>query len=122
MYLSFRKKELIFKLPEKAVVKPGISHFSENSVNFVDGTAEEIDEVIYCTGLDVNTAIFEFTISDKKQEQTHTRVYQKHTYITAPKLSNLVTFFLFRPTLSTVSYLSYLVPLYLSIINATLLI
>lgn len=57
VYFSFRKKELIFKLPEKAVVKPGISHFSENSVNFVDGTVEEIDEVIYCTGLDVNTAI-----------------------------------------------------------------
>ncbi|KAJ2953225.1 hypothetical protein O0L34_g804 [Tuta absoluta] len=37
-------------LPENYIKKPDIKEFNETGVIFVDGTYEDIDDVIYCTG------------------------------------------------------------------------
>ena len=38
----------------KIIVKPNITHFTESSVYFEDGTNQEIDAVIYCTGYTIS--------------------------------------------------------------------
>lgn len=36
--------------PQHYVEKPDVEEFRENGVVFVDGTFEEVDDVVYCTG------------------------------------------------------------------------
>ncbi|XP_013178987.1 PREDICTED: senecionine N-oxygenase-like [Papilio xuthus] len=44
------KQNIKTKFPEQYIRKPDIKEFKENGVVFVDGSYEEIDKVIYCTG------------------------------------------------------------------------
>lgn len=41
--------------PPNYVKKPDIKEFNESGVIFKDGTFEELDDVIYCTGWFINT-------------------------------------------------------------------
>lgn len=36
--------------PDNYIKKPDVKEFTENGVRFVDGSYEDIDDVIYCTG------------------------------------------------------------------------
>lgn len=54
-FLGYRKKPdahlwNAIKFPEKCIRKGEIREFHENSVTFTDGSTEEIDAVIFCTG------------------------------------------------------------------------
>lgn len=51
LFLSHhRDKTIPSPFPDNYVQKPDVKEFTENSVIFIDGTVEEIDHVIYCTG------------------------------------------------------------------------
>lgn len=45
------------KFPKHYVKKPDIKEFNETGVIFEDGSYEDVDDVIYCTGLLVNSLI-----------------------------------------------------------------
>ena len=41
------------------IPKPGITHLGERSVTFDDGTAEDVDVIVYCTGYKINFPFFD---------------------------------------------------------------
>ena len=41
------------------IPKPGITHLGERSITFDDGTAEDVDVIVYCTGYKINFPFFD---------------------------------------------------------------
>ncbi|KAL1131045.1 hypothetical protein AAG570_012282 [Ranatra chinensis] len=51
IYLSNHSPEyLSSRYPENVVFKPDVSHFEKNTVCYKDGSSNEIDAILYCTG------------------------------------------------------------------------
>ena len=48
--LSYRNKPMGFKWPAEIIEKPGLVKVDGNTFHFVDGSTEEADHVIFCTG------------------------------------------------------------------------
>lgn len=44
------------------IVKPGIERMDENSVSFVDGSSQELDAIIFCTGYDIKFSFLDESI------------------------------------------------------------
>ncbi|KAL6733425.1 hypothetical protein Aduo_004074 [Ancylostoma duodenale] len=63
-------------------IRPGISRFTTGTVHFDDGSSEEIDDVIYCTGYDFN---FDF-IEDGTVIEAHDNQVQLWKRIFPPSL------------------------------------
>lgn len=51
------------------VVKPNIDHFDGGTVVFEDGTSEEVDLVIYCTGYRITFPFFDSSVIDPSDNQ-----------------------------------------------------
>lgn len=51
MYLSYRKITLKIDFPPSIIHKPVIKELTENGAIFEDLTSAEVDEIIYCTGI-----------------------------------------------------------------------
>jgi dimethylaniline monooxygenase (N-oxide forming) len=58
-------------------VKPNVARFEGNNVHFVDGSSEQIDLVVYCTGYHIS---FPF-LSDKVMPVTHNEVALYHRVV-----------------------------------------
>lgn len=43
-------KELALKFPNNVIQKPLVKKLNKLSVTFEDGTEEDIDAIVYCTG------------------------------------------------------------------------
>ena len=50
MFLSQNKKIEASKFPKTVILKPNTSSLNDKEVHFEDGTVEEVDVIIYCTG------------------------------------------------------------------------
>lgn len=50
VYFSYRAAKFKAVYPSNVVHKPPVVEFEENGARFEDGSEEEFDEVIYCTG------------------------------------------------------------------------
>src|SRR5689334_2375874 len=44
------------------IVRPGIERIDENSVVFVDGSIQELDAIIFCTGYDIKFSFLDDSI------------------------------------------------------------
>lgn len=44
------------------IVKPGIERMGESSVSFVDGSSQEVDAIIFCTGYDIKFSFLDESI------------------------------------------------------------
>lgn len=63
MYISVRStNDSPDKYSEKVTIKPEILSFTENTVVFTDNTVENIDDVIFCTGMSNNYEAIESII------------------------------------------------------------
>jgi trimethylamine monooxygenase len=56
---SYRTKAMGYEWPENFKTKPLIESLDDFSINFVDGTSEEIDVLVMCTGYKHNTPFME---------------------------------------------------------------
>lgn len=74
--ISYRTKPLGFEWPDGIKEVPLLTHFEGNTAYFVDGTSQEFDAVILCTGY-----LFHFPfLEDSLRLQTHNCLYPDNLY------------------------------------------
>jgi cation diffusion facilitator CzcD-associated flavoprotein CzcO len=66
------------------VVKPNIDHFDDDTVVFADGTSEQIDVVIYCTGYRITFPFFDESVVSA--EDNRIDLYRRVVSIDQPNL------------------------------------
>lgn len=74
------------------IPKPNIESYNGNKVKFVDGSEEEIDVVIYCTGYDVKFPFFDENFLSAKDN--HLPLFHR---MVKPEFKNLFFVGLFQP-------------------------
>lgn len=75
--LSSSADNILYPLDERIVIKPAINEFQEDGVIYKDGSAEDFDVVIFCTGYKFS---FPFLSDecDVKLEDNYIRSLYKH--------------------------------------------
>jgi dimethylaniline monooxygenase (N-oxide forming) len=66
----------------KVIVKPNVSRFTERGVEFEDGSWQEIDSVVFCTGFKVENPFMDDEIMGKEDEKSDRVRLYKHIFPT----------------------------------------
>ncbi|KAI8901608.1 flavin monooxygenase-like protein [Globomyces pollinis-pini] len=84
----------------KIIVKPNVAKINANSVEFTDGTVQEVDTIIYCTGYVIENPFIDSEIIGKEEPDSNRVKLYKHIFPTSTK--NMAFIGLVQPTTGSI--------------------